>query len=172
MGTAAQAELHDVIAETYRGLVGDQTEVTALGCLLGGGGSTTATLSVQTGVHELRAMLARGAEHMVEDQGAVLEMRWNPHAHQHHDVTTLPRALKSIGLTGDDAVEAVLAALQYLVEEGTLDEVAPGSVRAVLINGDTDRDTTSDLVAALNNPVRAAEWEEAYERFHHDLDDA
>ncbi|MBO1031843.1 hypothetical protein IPV09_10905 [Tessaracoccus sp. SD287] len=171
MGTEAQAELHDVIADTYRALVADQTEVTALGCLLGGGDATTATLSVQTGVHEVRAMLARGAEHIVEDEGALLEMRWNPRAHQRHDATTLPEALATVGLSGDDAVEAVLAALQYLVEEGTLDEVAPGGVRAVLINGDTDRDTTSDLVAALNNPVRAAEWEEAYERFRDDLDD-
>lgn len=170
MGTPA--ELPEVIADAFRALVGEQGEVTALGCLLNRDTSPpTATLSVQTGVHELRAMLARGAEHIVEDEGAVLEMRWNPHAHQQHDATTLPQALSAIGLSGEDAVEGVLAALQYLVEEGTLDEIAPGSVRALLISGETDRDTLSDLVAALNNPVRAAEWEDAYERFREDLED-
>lgn len=171
MGTDASTDLQVVIAETWRRLIDGEGEVTALGCLLGAGPTPTATLSVQTGVHELRAMLERGAEHIVEDEGALLEMRWNPHAHLRHDAATLPRALAEAGLTGDAAVEAVLSSLQSLVGQGTLDELAPGGVRAVLIAGEADRDTTSDLIAALNNPVLASEWEEAFERFRDDLDD-
>ncbi|MGA4670804.1 hypothetical protein ACPCG0_13570 [Propionibacteriaceae bacterium Y1923] len=171
MGTEARNDLQDVIAATYRELVDAQTEVTALGCLLDAGSPAVVTLSVQTGADELRAMLARGAEHIVEDEGAVLEMRWNPHAHLRHDSVAVPQALAAAGMSGGDAVEAVLTCLQRLVEQGTLDDLAPAAVRTVLITGESDRDTTSDLIAALNTPVRAAEWEEAWERFRDDLDD-
>lgn len=157
------AGLPEVIADCYRELVGDSTEVSALGCLLSSEGPT-ATLSVQTAADELKAMLANGAEHIVEDEGAVLEMRWDPAAHRRVDARSLPAALIRSGLSGEDAVNAVMAALEHLVRVGTLAEIAPGAVRAVQVADDPDRDNASDRIALFNNPEAAAEWEQAWDR--------
>ena len=163
-------ELSEVIAETYLKLVGDKDDVTALGCLLTKDAST-ATLTVQTGAEEVKASLRRGAEHFVEDEGAVLEVRWNPRSHPFTDAQALPTALAAEGLSGEDAVAAILAALEYLYTEGTLDEIAHRAVQAVLVVDDAHDVAARDRVALLNNRVAVDEWAEAFERFSWELKD-
>ncbi|MGD7732505.1 hypothetical protein ACQCX5_06015 [Propionibacteriaceae bacterium G57] len=152
---APMRELAQVIKVAHLRLAGAEPEISAVG-LLATADARTLTLSIQTGVNEVRELVATGAVHIIENLDEIAEMRWDPRHHQEVDETTLPTALRELGLTGPPALEAVLGAIQLLVDDDTLDVLAAGAVRAVLVLDDPER--TREAVEALNTPAAFTEW--------------
>lgn len=138
------------VLAAYHRLVQGQDEVTALGVLTDTGAEHCA-LSAQTGLGELRGRVDAGIEFIRADDDQLKEYRWNPRAHariEDDPIADQLSALRGQGLDGAALLDTILGALTSLVDDGSLDELAPGAVRAPLLVDDPA--TTEQWRARLN----------------------